>query len=67
MYDLLGMEVEHSVCNLASPADHLWGEDLPRGADVVVEIALRAELHHHTETGWFRAYTPGEGRIWGGG
>ena len=27
---------------------------------MIVEIALGTELHHHTETGLFRAYTPGE-------
>ena len=60
MDDFLGVQVEHSVGNLASPTDHLWREDLLRRADVVVEVALGAELHHHTET-WRRpAHAPRE-------
>ena len=67
MDDLLGVEVEYSISNLASPADHLWREDLLRRPDVVVEVALGAELHHHTETGGLCAHTPGERGGGGGG
>lgn len=66
MDDLLGVKVEYSISNLASPADHLWREDLLCRPDIVVEVALGAELHHHTETGGLCAHTPGERGVEGG-
>ena len=58
MNDLVCVQIAHAVCNLSGPVEEKTDREFDVATKHLVELTIRAVLHHNAETRSLRAHTP---------
>jgi len=58
VYDLVGMQVAHASCDLFRPADKQSWRNVFTISEYLVELTVRAVLHHNAIAWWLHADAP---------